>query len=94
MTAEELQQIEDFAAALMSPREICIIMQLSWNEHQDHFKNPEHPLFQAYNRGKFKTIATAKQFIIKLANEGSSAAQQMVQDFIAELKTAEENEIH
>lgn len=94
MTPEELQQIEDLAAALMSPREICIIMQIDWSQYRSAFVDPEDPIFQAYHRGKYKTIATSRQLVIKLAGEGSSAAQQLMQEFINELKTREEDEIH
>lgn len=94
MTPEELQQIEELAAALMSPKEICVIMQIPFAENIQQFKNPDAEIYQAYHRGKYKTIASSRQFVIKLANEGSSAAQQMMQEFIEELKMREEDEIN
>ena len=94
MTAQELQHIEEFASALMSPKEISVIMQMEWDEVRNRFTNPQDEIYQAYHRGKYKSIATARQFVIKLANEGSSAAQQLMQEFISELNTKEIDELN
>lgn len=93
MTEEQLKSIEDFAAALMSPKEIAIIMQISWPEFQTILSDHTHPAYMAYQRGKLKTITNARLQVIKLAQEGSSVAQQMVKEFIEELNTKEQNEL-
>lgn len=94
MTDQQLQHIEEFAGALMSPKEICVIMQLDWEQHRSRFIEPTDVIYQCYQRGKLRSIAVARQFVIKLANEGSSAAQQLMQEFITEVNTKEENELN
>lgn len=88
MTQEELKYIEDLAGNFMSPKQIMIIMQMP-AESLDDFKTEGHEVFNSYQKGKLMKIAEFRQRIIKMATEGSSAAQTMVNQWIDKQKEDE-----
>ncbi|MBP7400199.1 MAG: hypothetical protein KA954_11465 [Chitinophagales bacterium] len=93
LSGEKLIEIEQLAALLFSPREICVIAELDFTEVRDCFTDVNDSIYKSYQKGKLKTIAKEREIVVKLAMEGSSASQILVEKYIDELKTKEANEI-
>ncbi len=93
MTEEELKNIEFYSSRLRSPGEICLILGLNFIKMRERFINPEDAIYKAYHTGKQLTIVKHVDIIIKLAGEGSSAAQSMLENIIVELQTKEADEL-
>ena len=93
MSEEQLKEIEYYAGKLRSPKEICVIMGLQFIELKDAFIKQGNAIYEAYNKGQQLTVIKHVDIIIKLAGEGSSAAQVMLENIITELKTKEVDEL-
>lgn len=93
MNEEQLKEIEYYASKLRSPKEICLIMGLQFDDVKDAFITKGNEVYNAYNKGQQITIVKHVDIIIKLAGEGSSAAQVMLENIINELKIKELDEL-
>jgi len=85
---EELEQLEEMAAALLPPTDIAILLKIPGDEH-DKFvqicKSHKHTdIYAAYQRGKLTTKLELRKTIVKLAKAGSPAAEPIAQKFIRE----------
>lgn len=88
MTLEQLQLIEEYAAALLTPLEIAILMDIPASERKafnvrcrTHEGSPE---YEAFHRGRLTTKLELRRNIIKLAKAGSPAAEPLAERFLAE----------
>lgn len=89
ITNEILDRIEDYASLLFSPEEICIILELPISEYKHRFLMQGDAIYNKYQTGKLKRIATQRKMIFKLAEEGSSPAQAEVNKMIQNLESKE-----
>lgn len=89
MENKELNDIQEYAALLFSPEEICIILELPISEFKHRFAIQGDEIYKAYYAGKLMTIAKHRKMILKLAEEGSSPAQAEVLKLIAQLESRE-----
>lgn len=88
MTDEKLKQLEEYAAALLTPAEISILLDIPASERKafsvrcrTHEGTPE---YEAYHRGRLATKLELRRNIIKLAKAGSPAAEPLVERFLQE----------
>lgn len=88
MTAEQLQRIEELSAALLTPAEISILLNIPVGERKlfvircrSHQESPE---YEAFQRGRLTTKLQLRQNIIKLAKAGSPAAEPLAEKFLQE----------
>ncbi len=75
LTEEQLEQLEDLAAACMKTREICMIMELDHDEFMNDLKDTASPVFIAHQKGFLTTKYLVNKKLIDLAKAGSSPAQ-------------------
>lgn len=85
---EQLLQLEEFAAALMSINEIAILLDIP-PVARTQFKvlcnsDQESPLYDAFHKGRLTTKLELRRNIIKLAKAGSPAAEPLAIKFINE----------
>ena len=88
LTKEQLDEIEEMAAAFMPPSEIAILMYIS-PEYQDVFceickSHKKTDIYAAYQRGKLKTKLDLRKTVIKLAKAGSPAAEPLADKYLLE----------
>lgn len=88
LTEEQINQVREMAAALMSAEDIAILLGLD-KPDRDIFvevcKNHENsPVFIAYQQGVLQTKFELKRIIIKLAKNGSPAAQPIAEKYLKE----------
>ena len=88
MTLEQLQLIEEYAAALLTPLEIAILMDIPASERKTfnvRCRTQEgSPEYEAFHRGRLTTKLELRRNIIKLAKAGSPAAEPLAERFLAE----------
>lgn len=88
LTNEQLEQLEEYAAALMSITEIAILMDIP-TPVRTQFKVlcrqvDTSPLYKAFHKGRLTTKLELRRNIIKLAKAGSPAAEPLAIKFINE----------
>ncbi len=76
---EQLLQLQEYAAALMSITEIAILMDIP-PVARTQFK----VMYEAFHKGRLTTKLELRQNIIKLAKAGSPAAEPLAIKFINE----------
>lgn len=88
LTNDQLLELEEYAAALMSITEIAILLNIP-SVARTQFKvlcnqDEDSPLYSAFHKGRLKTKLELRQNIIKLAKAGSPAAEPLAIKFINE----------
>jgi len=88
LTDDQIEQIKEMAAALMPAGEIALLLGLS-NTERDKFveicKNHlNSPIYTAFHNGILQTKFELRKIIIKLAKNGSPAAQPIAEKFLKE----------
>lgn len=78
MNQETLKEIETLAGALLSPKEICIVTGLNYEQHKEYFFEPQHPIFIAYQKGLLQLKYDLNTANIKFAKQSSSHAMNKV----------------
>lgn len=85
---EELEQLEEMAAALMPAAEIAILLNIDFESRSlfvDQCKNHKSTaVYQAYQRGRLTTKLELRKTVVKLAKAGSPAAEPLAVKFITE----------
>lgn len=88
MSNDQLQQLQEYSAALLTPDEIAILLNLPLLERKSftircrsHQGSAE---YEAFQRGRLQTKLELRQNIIKLAKAGSPAAEPLALKFIRE----------
>jgi len=77
LTSEALQSIEQLAAVNYSPRKIALYLQVSERGFMALWKNPEHEIRRAYDRGQLVAKFEVDQKLLDTAKKGNiTAAQQ------------------
>ena len=85
---EMIIKIEEYAAALLKPSEIAILLNIPASERKifsvrcrTHQGSLE---YEAFHRGRLTTKLELRQNIIKLAKAGSPAAEPLAEKFLQE----------
>ncbi len=88
LNKEELEQLEEMAAALMPASEIAILMNIEVEKRPrfiDQCKNHKSTaVYTAYQRGRLTTKLELRKTVVKLAKAGSPAAEPLAIKFITE----------
>ncbi|WP_075317354.1 hypothetical protein [Bacteroides togonis] len=88
LSDEQLQQVEEMAAALLPPSEIAILIRIDADQ-RDLFceicKNyTTSDIYTAYHRGRLQTKYELRKTVIKLAKAGSPAAEPLADKYMKE----------
>lgn len=85
---EQLQQVQEMAAALMPPSEIAILMDFAADERGTFIEicrnHTASPIYAAYHRGRLQTKYELRKTVIRLAKAGSPAAEPLVDGYLKE----------
>lgn len=88
MTNDQLKQLQEYAAALLSPDEIAILLDLPLDERKSftvRCRSQQGSVeYEAFHRGRLQTKLELRQNIIKLAKAGSPAAEPLALRFLKE----------
>lgn len=88
MTNDQLKQLQEYAAALLSPDEIAILLDLPLDERKSftvRCRSQQGSVeYEAFYRGRLQTKLELRQNIIKLAKAGSPAAEPLALRFLKE----------
>jgi len=88
LTNDQIQQIEEFAAALMTAKEIAMLLGLNpddRNSFEEICKNHESSdIFLAFQKGRLQTKFELRKTVIKLAKHGSPAAEPIADKYLRE----------
>lgn len=88
MTAEQIKKLQEYAAALLTPAEIAILLNLPLEERNSFTvrcrSQQGSEEYEAFHRGRLQTKLELRQNIIKLAKAGSPAAEPLALKFIQE----------
>ena len=81
-------QLQEYAAALLSPDEIAILLDLPLDERKSftvRCRSQQGSVeYEAFHRGRLQTKLELRQNIIKLAKAGSPAAEPLALRFLKE----------
>lgn len=86
ISEEVLKQVEEFAEGMLTPREICLILDLDYQEHVDLFDDTKHSLGRAYLKGSLRLKYRLNVKNVRFAEQSSSHAMNKVLKQIDELK--------
>ncbi len=88
LTEEQYKKIEDYAAALMSAKEIAILLDFNEDEEKifvekikNHKKSQEH---KSFLKGRLTTKFELRKVVIDLAKMGSQSAQVVTEKYLKE----------
>lgn len=87
LTPEQLATLEEYAAALITPAEIAILLAIE-PKHRNTFvvrckMDIGTEEYEAYNRGRLTTKLELRKNVIKLAKAGSPAAEPLAEKYLA-----------
>ena len=86
LTPEQLELVENFAASLMSPSEIALLLELSLADRKYFVSsckdNGSDSIYVALQKGRLKTKLELQNTIIKLAKNGSPAAEPIADKYL------------
>ena len=88
LSDEQLQQVEEMAAALLPPSEIAILIRIDADQ-RDLFceickNHTASDIYTAYHRGRLQTKYELRKTVIKLAKAGSPAAEPLADKYMKE----------
>ena len=93
LTDEQLKQLEEYAAALLPPGDIAILLNVCSGQRklftQMCKSHVNTPVYDAYQRGKLTTKFKLRSTVVKLAVAGSPAAEPLAVKFISEQEKEE-----
>jgi len=92
ITPEILKQIQEYAAILMSPREIAILLDLDIENFVAELKNPHSPIYKTFQKEVLKRKATIKKKVLTLAEMGSPQAQTLAYQYLTDLEVSHATE--
>lgn len=88
LSDNQLQQIEEMAAALLPPSEIAILIDLAADQRELFCeickRHVSSPIYTAYHRGRLQTKYELRRTVIKLAKAGSPAAEPLADKYMRE----------
>ena len=88
MTTEALEKLREYAAALLPPGEIAILMGIPPDERKEFTlrcrSREGDPVYEAFHHGRLTTKLELRTNIIKLAKAGSPAAEPLAEKFLRE----------
>lgn len=88
LTAEQLTTLEEYAASLLSPKEIAILLGIDPDVRQMFvtkcLRSEGSQEYEAYHKGRLTTKLALRRNIIKLAKAGSPAAEPLAEKYLAE----------
>lgn len=88
MTPADLEKLREYAAALLPPGEIAILMNIPPGERKEFTlrcrSREGDPLYEAFHLGRLTTKHELRTNIIKLAKAGSPAAEPLAEKFLRE----------
>lgn len=80
MEQNKLDNITNWASLYFTPKEICILEELDFEEFEIRFVAEADEVYKAYQKGALKAEAERRIKIKKLANDGSSQAQTLIEN--------------
>lgn len=88
LTIDELNKIEEMAAAFMPPAEIAILISIP-SDRRDLFieickSHKSSDIYLYYQRGKLTSKYELRKTVVKLAKAGSPAAEPLADKYILE----------
>lgn len=88
LSDEQLQQVEEMAAALLPPSEIAILISIDADQ-RDLFceickNHTTSDIYTAYHRGRLQTKYELRKTVIKLAKAGRPAAEPLADKYMKE----------
>ena len=88
LSDEQLQQVEEMAAALLPPSEIAILIRIDADQRDLFCEICKHHtsshIYTAYHRGRLQTKYELRKTVIKLAKAGSPAAEPLADKYMKE----------
>lgn len=88
-TERDLERIQEYAEATLSPSEIATLLELPADEHSifvEMVKNHHsHAFHIAYQKGVLTTKFNLRRTVIKLATAGSPAAEPIALKFLKDI---------
>lgn len=89
LSEKQLTEIEEWARALYSPREIAIILHLDPDALREEIEDERSEAYQRFHRGRLISEGVIRKSIFDLAENGSSTAQGLALKLIEEAKIYE-----
>lgn len=74
---EEIATTEELARLFFTPREIALMLQVSFDDVQTQMDAATGPIYEAFQRGRLQSEVDLRKGILQLAKAGSSPAQTM-----------------
>jgi hypothetical protein len=88
LTDEQIQQIEEMAAALLPSDEIALLLKLDSTNRKLFAEivktHIDSPIYMAFHQGRLSTKLELRKTVIKLAKHGSPAAEPIAEKYIRE----------
>ena len=90
LTDEQITLVKEYAAALLPANEIAILLDFDTDGRRafdEIVKNhTSSPIYKAFHQGRLQTKFELRKIIIKLAKNGSPAAQPIAEKYLIEQK--------
>lgn len=86
---EQLQQIEQYAAAFMTVDQIAALVDMPVDQLREEICLHTKPASKAYRKGKAQSIYDIKSKVVKLAKAGSPQAELLADRYMNEQHTSE-----
>lgn len=77
----QLEEISNYAALLFTPKEICCVLELNYEDMGTFFRAEDSPIYKAYYKGHYLAKAKQRKQVFDCADAGSAQAQQQVESY-------------
>lgn len=77
------------AGLFMTAKAIAIIVEIDYDDFMDALEDETSEIHKRYYKGAYTAEATLRKSIIKLANQGSSPAQEMARKYVEKQRDSE-----
>lgn len=89
MNQEQLDQIEQYAALLLTVSDIALLMDLDEDWLREVVRLKVSPVAKAYHKGKLSTVVKLRESVLKFAEKGSPQAEQLADSYLQKQKRSE-----
>lgn len=87
MSEQEVKDIEDVAELPFSTEELALLLEMPVEQLRAEIQHGTTPRGRAITRARLRTKAEYYRAVIKLSNQGSGPAQQLLNHFLSRADT-------
>lgn len=91
LTENQLNKIKELSGLFLSPSEIAVLLDLDIAKFNECINNQSSDIYKYYLLGKSETKQAIRTNVLKMARNGSPAAEELAEKYMKEQQQQERN---